>query len=84
MQTIPAYFHKERNNKLKVAVINRMVENNGNPIDPSRSEIHRYCAWPGQACGYQIGHLPIDALLISGSLPLTVLDGSIDRFINGA
>jgi uncharacterized protein (DUF885 family) len=82
-----------------------MVENNGNPEDSARGEIDRYCAWPGQACGYQIGHLHIeglrnrakkalghrfdmrkfnDALLTSGSMPLDVLDGVIDRFIKGA
>lgn len=81
-----------------------MVENNGNPEDAARGEIDRYCAWPGQACGYQIGHLHIDALrtrakaalgshfdlrtfndalLTSGSLPLDVLDGVIDRFVAG-
>ena len=72
-----------------------MVEHNGAALDDATSEIDRYCAWPGQACGYQIGHLHIDglrteakaalgpkfdlkvfndALLTSGSVPLTLLD----------
>ena len=32
------------------------VERNGsNPMEVA-SEVDRYCAWPGQACGYKVGH----------------------------
>ncbi|HXG80213.1 MAG TPA: DUF885 domain-containing protein, partial [Sphingomicrobium sp.] len=27
--------------------------------DPNESEVDRYCSWPGQACGYKIGHTEI-------------------------
>jgi uncharacterized protein (DUF885 family) len=80
-----------------------MVENNGDSLDDATSEIDRYCAWPGQACGYQIGHIQIvrlrdkakaalgakfdlrtfnDAVLTSGSLPLTLLESVIDGYIH--
>ena len=26
------------------------------------SEVDRYCAWPGQACGYKVGHSEINRL----------------------
>ena len=32
------------------------VEKNGsNPLEVA-SEVDRYCSWPGQACGYKVGH----------------------------
>ncbi|MCR5879203.1 DUF885 domain-containing protein [Phenylobacterium sp. J367] len=38
------------------------VENSGNPRDAMTSEIDRYCATPGQACGYKIGHTEINRM----------------------
>jgi uncharacterized protein (DUF885 family) len=36
------------------------VEVNGsNPIEVA-SEVDRYCSWPGQACGYKVGHSEIN------------------------
>ena len=36
------------------------VEQNGsNPIEVA-SEVDRYCSWPGQACGYKVGHSEIN------------------------
>jgi uncharacterized protein (DUF885 family) len=29
---------------------------NGSSVEEVRSEVDRYCAWPGQACGYKVGH----------------------------
>jgi uncharacterized protein (DUF885 family) len=35
------------------------VEQNGsNPLEVA-SEVDRYCSWPGQACGYKVGHSEI-------------------------
>jgi uncharacterized protein (DUF885 family) len=28
----------------------------GQPREELRSELNRYCSWPGQACGYKMGH----------------------------
>jgi uncharacterized protein (DUF885 family) len=38
------------------------VERNGsNPLEVA-SEVDRYCSWPGQACGYKVGHSTINRL----------------------
>lgn len=38
-----------------------VTENGSNP-EEVRSEVERYCTWPGQACGYKIGHSSINRL----------------------
>lgn len=78
------------------------VENNGSNPEEVRGEVDRYCAWPGQACGYKVGHSAInrlrqkaqselgdrfdfrrfnDALVLGGSVPMTVLGRVIDAYI---
>ena len=78
-----------------------VTENGSNP-DEVASEVDRYCAWPGQACGYKVGHSAIvalrdkaqaalgprydfrrfnDAVVLGGSLPMTVLGRVIDDYI---
>lgn len=37
------------------------VERNGSKPEEVASEVDRYCSWPGQACGYKIGHSQIVA-----------------------
>jgi len=82
--------------------IDWFVTNNGSNPDEVQSEVDRYCAWPGQACGYKVGHTAIvrlrekakaelgdkfnfkrfnDALLLGGSVPMTVLGRVIDGYI---
>jgi uncharacterized protein (DUF885 family) len=35
---------------------------NGSTREEVQSEVDRYCAWPGQACGYKVGHSEINRL----------------------
>ena len=39
-----------------------MIDTVGLAPAAAESEIERYCVWPGQACGYKIGHTEIDRL----------------------
>jgi len=36
------------------------VEENGSKAEEVKSEVDRYCSWPGQACGYKVGHTTIN------------------------
>lgn len=35
---------------------------NGSSVEEVQGEVDRYCSWPGQACGYKVGHTEINAL----------------------
>ncbi|HUQ09674.1 MAG TPA: DUF885 family protein [Steroidobacteraceae bacterium] len=35
---------------------------NGSTVAEVSGEVDRYCAWPGQACGYKVGHSEINRL----------------------
>ncbi len=82
--------------------IDWFVINNGSSPDEIRGEVDRYCAWPGQACGYKVGHTTIgrlrdkakgalgerfdfrrfnDAVVLGGSVPMTVLGRIVDNYI---
>ena len=38
-----------------------VTANGSNPAEMA-SEVDRYCSWPGQACGYKVGHTTINRL----------------------
>ncbi|MGA9583293.1 MAG: DUF885 family protein [Allosphingosinicella sp.] len=35
---------------------------NGSTVEEVQGEVDRYCAWPGQACGYKVGHSEVNRL----------------------
>ncbi len=35
------------------------MDRNGNKREQVENEVDRYCSWPGQACGYKVGHSEI-------------------------
>ena len=39
--------------------INWFATTNGSGLSEVTPEVDRYCSWPGQACGYKIGHSEI-------------------------
>jgi uncharacterized protein (DUF885 family) len=82
--------------------IDWFADTNGDPRSSVTAEVDRYCAMPGQACGYKVGHLEIvrlrdkakaalgpkydlrkfdDAVVLGGSVPMTLLETVIDDFI---
>ena len=36
------------------------VDEIGSKAEEVASEVDRYCSWPGQACGYKVGHSEIN------------------------
>ena len=43
----------------RAQAIEWFVTNNGTGRSEATAEVDRYCSWPGQACGYKIGHSEI-------------------------
>ena len=42
------------------AAVRFFMEKNGNKREEVVNEVDRYCSWPGQACGYKMGHSEIN------------------------
>lgn len=40
--------------------IDWFVDANGSSVEEVAGEVDRYCSWPGQACGYKVGHSEIN------------------------
>jgi uncharacterized protein (DUF885 family) len=46
----------------RARAIRWFAETNGSTVEEVQGEVDRYCAWPGQACGYKVGHSEINRL----------------------
>ncbi|TKD50880.1 DUF885 domain-containing protein [Sphingomonas baiyangensis] len=46
----------------RAQAIDWFATTNGSSVEEVTSEVDRYCAWPGQACGYKVGHSTINRL----------------------
>jgi uncharacterized protein (DUF885 family) len=46
----------------RARAIQWFAETNGSTVEEVQGEVDRYCAWPGQACGYKVGHSEINRL----------------------
>jgi uncharacterized protein (DUF885 family) len=46
----------------RAQAIDWFATTNGSSVDEVTGEVDRYCAWPGQACGYKVGHSEINRL----------------------
>jgi len=44
--------------------IDWFASTNGSSVEEVTGEVDRYCAWPGQACGYKVGHSEINRLRV--------------------
>ena len=45
---------------LRTQAIQWFASSNGSTVEEVQGEVDRYCAWPGQACGYKVGHSEIN------------------------
>ena len=43
----------------RARAIQWFAQTNGSTVEEVQGEVDRYCAWPGQACGYKVGHSEI-------------------------
>jgi uncharacterized protein (DUF885 family) len=46
----------------RAQAIDWFADTNGSGREEVSSEVDRYCSWPGQACGYKVGHSEINRL----------------------